>query len=84
LYNTTQEFILAESSISRLVNEVKGKTTSALYEKSRLVIQAYNDEGKQVILIQSLIIQRASQRIILVLAPSLVRQGIKLFSRDIT
>jgi hypothetical protein len=34
----------------RLVNEVKGKVTSTPYEKSRLVIQAYNDEGKELIL----------------------------------
>ena len=44
----------------RLVNEVKGKATNSPYEKSRLVIQAYNNNGKEVILIQSLIIQRAS------------------------
>ena len=69
---------------SRLVNEVKGKLTGAPYEKSRLVIQAYNDAGKGVILTQSPTIQRASQRLILALAPSLVRRGIKLFSRDIT
>jgi hypothetical protein len=29
-------------------------------------------------------IQRASQRLILALAPSLIQRGIKLFSRDIT
>jgi hypothetical protein len=69
---------------SRLVNEVKGKSTETPYEKSRLVIQAYNDIGKGVILTQSPTIQRASQRLILALAPSLVRRGIKLFSRDIT
>ena len=46
---------------SRLVNEVKGKSTGAPYEKSRLVIQAYNDAGKGVILTQLLTIQRASQ-----------------------
>jgi hypothetical protein len=42
---------------SRLVNKVKGKVTSTPYEKSRLVIQAYNNEGKESILTQSLIIQ---------------------------
>jgi hypothetical protein len=40
----------------RLVNKVKGKATKTLYKKSRLVIQAYNDKGKQVILTQSPII----------------------------
>ena len=38
---------------SRLVNEVKGKATDKLFEKSHLVIQVYNDEGKEVILTQS-------------------------------
>jgi hypothetical protein len=69
---------------SRFVDEVKGKATKTPYEKSRLVIQAYNDEGKEVILTQSPTIQRASQRVIVALAPSLVRQGIKLFLRDVT
>jgi len=69
---------------SRLVNEVKGKSTETPYEKSRLIIQAYNDARKGVILTQSPTIQRASQRLILALAPSLVRRSIKLFSRDIT
>jgi len=35
---------------SKLVNEVKGKATELPYEKSRLVIQAYNNEGKEIIL----------------------------------
>jgi hypothetical protein len=67
------------------VHEIKGKTTVP-YEKSRLVIQAYNDEGKEMILTQSPTIQRASQRLIMALAPSLLKspQKIKLFLRDIT
>ena len=44
---------------SRVVNEVKGKTT-APFEKSRLVIQAYDNAGKEVILTQSPTIQCAS------------------------
>ena len=54
------EFVLYDKKIykrrifnSKLVNEVKGKATETPYEKSRLVIQAYDDEGKQVILTQS-------------------------------
>lgn len=68
---------------SRIVNEVKGKTTQP-YEKSRLVIQGYADKGKDVILTQSPTIQRASQRLILALAPSLLRDGYCLWIRDIT
>jgi hypothetical protein len=35
---------------SRLVNEIKGKATNSLFEKSRLVVQAYNNKGKELIL----------------------------------
>jgi hypothetical protein len=56
---------------SRFVNEVKGKTTT-LYKKSRLVIQAYNNDGKAVILTQSPIIQRSSQRLLIAIAPLLI------------
>jgi hypothetical protein len=38
---------------SRCVDEVKGKETVTPYEKSRLVIQAFNDKGKKHILTQS-------------------------------
>lgn len=69
---------------SRLVDEVKGKETASPYEKSRLVIQAYNDKGKTSILTQSPTIQRMSQRALLALAPSLVKQGMFVRLRDIT
>ena len=35
---------------SRLVDEVKGMGTVIPYEKSRLVIQVFNDEGKKTVL----------------------------------
>src|SRR5271168_2824690 len=69
---------------SRLVNEVKGKETSSPYEKSRLVIQAFNDKGKMSILTASPTIQRMSQRAILAVAPSLLEQGFFVKIRDIT
>ncbi|KAI0994535.1 hypothetical protein K3495_g13645 [Podosphaera aphanis] len=68
---------------SRRVNEIKGKTTNRPYEKSRLVIQAYNDDGKDTILTQSPTIQRSSQRIIAALAPSLIKNNINLCIRDV-
>lgn len=69
---------------SRMVREVKGKTTKP-YEKSRLIIQGYNDENKDSILTQSPTIQRMSQRTILAIAPSLIRDnGMSLMLRDIT
>ena len=69
---------------SRMVNEIKGKTTEIPYEKSRLVIQGYQDNGKEVILTQAPTIQRASQRLILALTPSLMHMGMHLWLRDIT
>jgi hypothetical protein len=36
---------------SRIINKIKGKTTNILYKKSRLVIQAYNNNKKEVIFI---------------------------------
>lgn len=69
---------------SRIVREIKGKATATPFEKSRLVIQAYNDYGKEVILTQSPTIQRASQRLIVALAPTLIKEGMTLWIRDIT
>ncbi len=71
---------------SRIVREIKGKQTNTPYEKSRLVIQAYNDAGKELILTQSPTIQRASQRLLIAIAPTLLEkeQGISLWLRDIT
>jgi hypothetical protein len=41
---------------SRIVNKIKGKATNCPFEKSRLVIQGYNNIEKEVILTQSLTI----------------------------
>ena len=72
---------------SRLVREIKGKSTDAPYEKSRLVIQGYQDDGKEMILTQSPTIQRASQRVIVALTPSFMQlqdRKINLWLRDIS
>ncbi len=42
---------------SHLVHEIKGKTTNKPYEKSRLVIQGYNDTEKTALLTQAPTIQ---------------------------
>jgi len=68
---------------SRMVREIKNKT-SAPYEKSRLVVQGYNDAEKTALLTQSPTIQRCSQRLILALAPTLRKRGMELMLRDIT
>lgn len=68
---------------SRLVKTIKGLETIAPYEKSRLVIQGFNDQQKAMILTQSPTIQRASQRLMFSLFPTLAKYGMVCFSRDI-
>jgi Reverse transcriptase (RNA-dependent DNA polymerase) len=67
---------------SRFVDEVKNPETEEAYEKSRLVVQAYNDIEKELVLTQSPTIQRVSQRLILCIAAMEPKLG--LFLRDIT
>jgi hypothetical protein len=67
---------------SRFVDELKNPGTEQAFEKSRLVVQAYNDQEKELVLTQSPTIQRASQRVILALAPSLPNTS--LYLRDIS
>lgn len=69
---------------TRFVDEVKHAGTEKAFEKSRLVVQGYSDSGKDKILMQAPTIQRASQRILLSLAPSLYAQDMKLYLRDIS
>ncbi|KAI0995299.1 hypothetical protein K3495_g12883 [Podosphaera aphanis] len=66
---------------SRFVDEIKNPGTEKAIEKSRMVVQAYNDRGKDCVLTQSPIIQRVNQRIILALASML---PFDLYLRDIT
>jgi hypothetical protein len=67
----------------RFVDEIKHSDTSQAYEKSRLVIQTYNDHEKTLMLTQAFIIQRMSQRIILVIAAS-ISENHHLYLRNIT
>lgn len=69
---------------SRFVDEVKNPGTEKAYEKSRLVLQAYKDAEKEIVLTQSPTIQRASQRLIVCLAASLGSATTKLYLRDVT
>ena len=69
---------------SRFVDEVKNAGTSTAFEKSRLVVQAYNDAEKELVLTQSPTIQRVSQRLILALTATLIGSGKNLYLRDIS
>jgi hypothetical protein len=68
---------------SRFVDEIKHPGTPQAYEKSRLVVQAYNDHEKTLVLTQAPTIQRMSQRIILAIA-ACISENHHLYLRDIT
>src|SRR6266567_8391576 len=63
----------------RLINKVKGKAINTSFKKLRLIIQAYNNKGKELILTQLLTIQRASQQVIIAITLSLLKLKIKLY-----
>ena len=67
---------------SRFVDEIKNIGTANAYEKFRLMMQAYNDEEKIEVLIQTFTIQRMNQRLILTLTASM--SHLSLFLRDIS
>jgi O-acetyl-ADP-ribose deacetylase (regulator of RNase III) len=66
---------------SRFVDEIKHFDIDKAFEKSRLVMQTFNDQNKNLILIQSSIIQRISQRLIVCLI--VVFSKMNLYLRDI-
>jgi hypothetical protein len=66
----------------RFVDEIKHSSIADVYEKSRLMIQIYNDHDKTLMLTQSSIIQRMSQRIILALTACIF--DCHLYLRNIT
>ena len=53
---------------SHFVDEIKNEGTATDFEKSRLVVQAYNNHSKEEILTQASTIKRMSQYLILALA----------------
>jgi len=67
-----------------MVNKIKGKAINTPFKKLRLVIQDYNNNGKEVILTQFSTIQQASQQVIVALAPSLIQNGMVVYLQDIT
>jgi hypothetical protein len=66
---------------SRFVNEIKHSEIEKVFEKSRLMMQAFKNQNKTLMLTQSSTIQRISQRLILCLIVSL---SMNLYLRDIT
>jgi hypothetical protein len=66
----------------RFVNEIKHLDIDKAFEKSRLVMQTFNDQNKNLILIQSFIIQRINQRLIVCLIVVFLKMN--LYLRNIT
>jgi hypothetical protein len=66
----------------RFVDEIKHLDIDKAFEKSRLVVQTFNDQNKNLVLTQSSIIQRISQRLIVCLIA--VFSNINLYLRNIT
>ena len=66
------------------MDEIKNASTEKTFEKSRLVVQAYNNMEKDLVLTQSLTIQRVSKRFIVCLAATFQDNSTKLYLRDIT
>jgi hypothetical protein len=67
---------------SRFVDEIKHLDIDKAFEKSRLVVQTFNDQNKNLMLTQSSTIQRISQRLIVCLI--VVFSKMNLYLRDIT
>jgi hypothetical protein len=67
---------------SRFVDEIKHFDIDKAFEKSRFVMQTFNDQNKNLILTQSFIIQRINQRLIVCLI--VVFSKMNLYLRNIT
>jgi hypothetical protein len=65
----------------QFVNEIKNLDIDKAFEKSRFVMQTFNDQNKNLILIQSFIIQRVNQSLIVCLI--VVFSKMNLYLRNI-
>ena len=61
-------FIKTRVFENRFMNQMKNEETEKAFEKSRFIIQTFNDSEKQKILTQTPIIQRINQRLIIALS----------------
>ncbi len=65
----------------RFVDEIKHFDIDKAFEKSRFVVQTFNDQNKNLVLTQSFIIQRVNQRLIVCLI--VVFSKMNLYLKDI-
>jgi hypothetical protein len=68
---------------SRFVDEIKHSDIEKAFEKSRLVMQAFKNQNKTLVLTQSSTIQRISQRLILCLTVTFYLE-MNVYLRNIT
>jgi hypothetical protein len=68
---------------SRFVNEIKYSEIEKAFEKVRLIMQAFKNQNKILVLTQSSIIQRISQRLIICLT-IMFNLEMKFYLQDIT
>ena len=88
--NATHRYVLTDHDIpkgarifgSRFVDEVKHQGTDKAFEKSRLILQAYQDSEKSLVLTQFPTIQRMSQCFLICLAA--MKDDATLYLRDIS
>ena len=69
---------------SRFVDEIKNSEIDKTFEKSRLMIQIYNDLNKNFVLTQFSTIQRVSQRLIICFVATFQNDFTKLYFCDVT
>ena len=67
---------------SHFVDKIKNIGAATAFEKFRLVVQAYNNHGKKMVLTQIPTIQQMSQRLILAL--SMINPQFDLYLQDIS
>ena len=65
----------------RFVNKIKHLNTNKIFEKSKLIVQTYNDFNKNLMLISLLTIQQVNQRLIVCLAATLQNE---LYLKNVT
>ena len=66
----------------QFINKIKNKGTNKAFKKLQLIIQAYNNLEKELVLTQLLTIQQVSQRLILYIAAMLLQT--RLYFQDIS
>lgn len=68
----------------RFINKIKNTSTDKTFKKFCLIVQAYNNLNKNLVLTQSSIIQQISQRLIICFTAIFQNNITKLYLQNIT